>query len=148
MQPCNADARAELELASTDAERLDRAHYLVARDHRRFARWQLALNHMQIGAADATIADAHKHFTIGRLRNGDVGKNERIRLHGRRRLEEAGFHDFGMSAAFVWMREMLLGTRRPDGARQLLKLLHFVLGTIGLALLTIQACQSEMRLGR
>ena len=86
----------------------------MAWNDRRFARRQFAFDDVQVRAADATIGDANEHFTIGRLRNGNIGETSGLDLDSRRRFQEACFHSFGMSAAFVWTREMLFGTRGPD----------------------------------
>ena len=68
MQPRDAHPRAELKFFCVDAHIFNYADDLMAGNQQRFPRGEFAFNHMKIGAADTTIADANQDFVFGRLR--------------------------------------------------------------------------------
>ena len=74
------------------AELFDYADHLMAGNHGRLARRQLAFHDVQIGAAYAAHAYAHENFAFARTRFGGVRKIQRILINGSGRMEEAGLH--------------------------------------------------------
>jgi hypothetical protein len=101
MQPRDAHRRAELKFVCVDAHIFNYADDLMAGNQQRFPRGEFAFNHMKIGAANTTIADANQDFVFGRLRGGNVGKDERILFDQRRYAKESGFHADSMLADIV-----------------------------------------------
>src|SRR5882762_2343841 len=60
--------------------------------HRGLLRRQFHFENMEIGATDTAIGNADENLAAGRLRSGNVRKQERIGFHRSRRFEETGFH--------------------------------------------------------
>ena len=92
VEPGDAYAAARLEFVGAGAELFYDAHDLVAGDQRGFAGLEFPFDDVQVGAADAAVADADQNFMVNGLWSGDVGENERIHLNAGGDAEEAGFH--------------------------------------------------------
>jgi hypothetical protein len=92
MQPGDSDARAEREAASPGAEFLDHADNLVPWNDGRLARRQFTLDDVQVGAANAAVADADENLAISRLRHRDVSELQRRGGDWCRSVKQAGFH--------------------------------------------------------
>jgi len=73
----------------------------VAGNHGRFAWRQFGLDDVEICSTDATMANAHEDFSLGRLRIRDVRKHQWIGLDRAGFFEEASSHGLLMFAAFV-----------------------------------------------
>jgi hypothetical protein len=92
MQPRDAHTVADPKALRALTLLLHKAHNLVARNHRGFARRQFSFNHVQIGSAHAAGAHAHQYFTAFRLRRRGIRVLQWIRLNRGWRAQQACFH--------------------------------------------------------
>jgi hypothetical protein len=74
------------------SQAFDHAYDLVPGDQRKFARRQLSLYHVQIGAADGAGPHADQHLASGWLRRRRFGEVQGIGFDRRNRTQQAGFH--------------------------------------------------------
>jgi hypothetical protein len=68
VEPGDTDARAEVEAGAPRTERVDHADHLMARHDREATEFEVALDHVEIGATARTRVHAHPHLTSTRLR--------------------------------------------------------------------------------
>jgi hypothetical protein len=74
MQPGDAHSRAHRKASRVGAVFRHYAHHLVARNEGRFARRQLAFDHVQVGAANAASMDPDQDLVAAGHRWGKVGQ--------------------------------------------------------------------------
>ena len=101
VQPRNSDAVADAQKAGLAADRFDNPHDLMARDHGRFTRRQLALDDVQVGAADTAGGDADEHLiALGRGAR-EFLKYKRPALDRRGRRQQASQHEHSILRLFM-----------------------------------------------
>ena len=83
------------------AELVDRADDLVAGDDGHFLLRQVALDHVQIGAADGAAADANPHLARPRLGHRQIGQFQRRRVDRSNSTQQHGFHGSTRSRLLV-----------------------------------------------
>ena len=76
-EPGDADALPFGEAIHTRAERRDAPHNLVPRHHRQPGLREIAVHHVEVGAADAAGRDTDQDFARTRLGNGPLLRGER-----------------------------------------------------------------------
>jgi hypothetical protein len=75
------------------ARSLDATYDLMPRNDGQLGVGQLAVDDVQVGAADAAGMHAYQHFSGAGLGLRRVGEYQRIALHRGRRFENTGFHN-------------------------------------------------------
>ena len=76
-EPRHTDALAEREAGHARSDRRDTADNFVSRDDRQLRVRQVAVDHMQIGAAHPASGDLDQDFAAGRLRDRPLAQNQR-----------------------------------------------------------------------
>jgi len=92
VQPRDAHACSDGIKLGVFTRSLDNPDHLVAGRNGKFARRELAFDHMQIGTADPASIHANQHLPGTRLRLRKLGELERVGFDGRRSAKNAGFH--------------------------------------------------------
>ncbi len=75
-QPRNPDPLAEPEALHARPERIDPTDDLVAGDDRQMGVWQIAVDHMQVGAAHPAGGDLHPNLAAAGLAIGEIGQDQ------------------------------------------------------------------------
>jgi hypothetical protein len=81
------------EAAGPRPKLLDAPHHLMPRDHRRLARGQLSLDHVQVRAADAAGGHLQQHLIFLGQGVGYIGKVKWIGLNLSGRMEQTRLHN-------------------------------------------------------
>jgi hypothetical protein len=81
-QPGDADTITDLEARGAPARRDDLPHDLVTRDQGQLGMLQFAVDDVEVGPAEPACAHCQLHLSIGRLRLGQIGEDQRFSLLG------------------------------------------------------------------
>src|SRR6266849_5634081 len=92
MQPGNADTVAFLQRAHAFADRIHKAHDLVAGNQREPRQREIAFHGVQVGVAEGAAAHVHANFAGARQRQGDLVEDERRLLDRPGLLQNHGAH--------------------------------------------------------
>jgi hypothetical protein len=93
VQPGHAHPLPEAKLGHIRAQLGHPAHHLVPRNHRAAPGRQLALDHVQVGAADRAGRDSDAHLISRKDRRGHLAQVQRLGGDLGRRSQNAGLHD-------------------------------------------------------
>ena len=80
LEPGDPDPITDLEAICGRAATLHRTHDLMPGNDPLTHRWQVALDHVQVGSADAASLDTNDDFVLGRYRLRNVLQMQRCRI--------------------------------------------------------------------
>jgi hypothetical protein len=92
VEPGYSNARADREPVAPLTELFNHSDHLMARYDGRLLWRQIALDHVEIGAADTAHLDAHEHVTLAGPGVRRPGEFERIPLNRRGGMQQASLH--------------------------------------------------------